>query len=51
MRPVLEGCCRFESLLDGTLGLEHIALINDALDVKHENELRYMKAKEKQRAG
>jgi hypothetical protein len=43
---VLAGCCRYESLLDCTLGLEDVALLNDALDVKDENERLYMKAKE-----
>ena len=46
MRPVLEGMCKYESLLDCTLGLEDIARMNDALDVKYENELRYRKANE-----
>jgi hypothetical protein len=41
MRPVLRGCCRFESLLDGTLSLSDVADINDALDVQDENERRY----------
>jgi hypothetical protein len=41
MRPVLRGCCRFESLLDGTLSLEDVADLNDALDVQDENERRY----------
>ncbi|WP_429498958.1 DUF6889 family protein [Robbsia andropogonis] len=31
---------RYESLLDGTLGLEDIALMNDALAVRADNELR-----------
>lgn len=48
MRPVIAGCCRYESLLDGTLGIEDVALLNDALDVKDENERRYMDAKERQ---
>jgi len=46
---VLAGCCKYESLLDGTLGLEDIALLNDALDVQQENERRYIEAKEKER--
>jgi len=41
---VLAGCCRYESLLNGTLGLEDIALMNDALDVQAENERRYHEA-------
>lgn len=30
--------CQFESLRDGTLGLEDIGLMNDALAVKADNE-------------
>lgn len=30
--------CRYESLKDGTLGLEDIALMNDALACKADNE-------------
>lgn len=41
LRPVLRGCCRYESLLDGTLSLEDVANLNDALDVQDENERRY----------
>lgn len=44
MRPILEGMCKYESLIDCTLSLEDIALMNDALDVKYENEARYRKA-------
>jgi hypothetical protein len=44
MRPVLEGMCKFESLTDGTLDLADIATMNDALDVKNENEHRYSEA-------
>jgi hypothetical protein len=47
LRPVVEGMCRFESLKDGTLSLGDVALMNDALDVRRENERRYMKHKEK----
>ena len=38
MRPVLAGMCRYESLLDGALGIADIALMNDALDVRADNE-------------
>lgn len=38
MAPVLEGLCKYESLLDGTLGLEDIALMNDALAVRADNQ-------------
>lgn len=44
MRPVLEGLCRYESLLDCTLDLADVARMNDALDVRAENENRYRKA-------
>ncbi|MFP5276984.1 MAG: DUF6889 family protein [Acidobacteriota bacterium] len=40
LRPVIEGMCRYESLLDGTVDLGDIARMNDALDVKQENERR-----------
>jgi hypothetical protein len=46
LRPVLEKLCRYESLKDGTIDLEDIAKLNDALDVKQENERRYRKANE-----
>ena len=38
--------CKYESLIDGTLGLADLALMNDALDVQDENERLYMVAKE-----
>ena len=44
LRPVLRGCCRYESLIDGTIGLEDIALMNDALTVQDENERLYQEA-------
>jgi hypothetical protein len=40
-RPVLAGLCHYESLYDGTVGLVDIARMNDALDVKAENERRH----------
>lgn len=36
--------CRYESLKDGTLSLGDIALMNDMLDVKNENERRIIEA-------
>ena len=44
MRPVLEGMCGYEGLIDGKLDLEDIARMNEALDVKFENERRFHKA-------
>jgi len=46
MRPALEGMCRYESLKDCTLDLVDIAKMNEALDVRIENENRYRKANE-----
>ena len=46
MLPVVEGLCKYESLIDGTLDLEDVARMNDALSVKCENEKRYRKANE-----
>lgn len=43
-RPVLEKMCLYESVKDGTLDLLDIAKMNDALDVKYENEERFRKA-------
>lgn len=47
MAPVLEGMCKYESLIDGTLSLLDVARMNEALEVKWENERRYRKATEK----
>lgn len=44
MRPVLRGMCRYESLIDGTLDLVDIALMNDAINVDDENRARVTKA-------
>lgn len=44
LRPVLEGICKFESLLDGTLDMADMALLNDALDIKDENSSRALAA-------
>jgi len=40
LRPVLRGMCRYESLVDGSIGLADVALMNDALDVQADNERR-----------
>jgi hypothetical protein len=44
LRPVLEGLCKYESLIDGTLDLADIVKMNEALDVRAENEKRYRDA-------
>jgi hypothetical protein len=38
LAPVMAGMCRYESLLDGTLDLADIALMNDALAVRSDNQ-------------
>lgn len=44
LRPVINGLIKYESLLDGTLSIDDIALLNDALDVKIQNEELYNEA-------
>jgi hypothetical protein len=46
MEPVLEGMCKYESLLDCTLDLEDVARLKDAIAVKYENQARYRRANE-----
>lgn len=40
LRPVLHGLCKYESLIDGTLTLADVDLLNEALDVDAENRYR-----------
>lgn len=40
MRPVLRGMVRLESLKDGSVDLEDIAMANEAIDVEQENSAR-----------
>ena len=44
LAPVLNGLCKYESLLDGTLMLEDIARMNDAYAVRLENQRRAREA-------
>jgi hypothetical protein len=39
-RPVMRGLIRAESLIDGTVDLAYIAILNDACDVEDENNRR-----------
>lgn len=48
MRPVVEGMTRYEAIHDPSLGLEDFARMNEALDVRNENEARMAKAAEEQ---
>ena len=49
MRPVLRGVYRMESLVDGSIDLEMVALANDALDTQDENERRWHASQERAR--
>lgn len=40
--------CKYESLIDGTLDLADIALMNDALDVVADNEYLIEEARERE---
>lgn len=40
IRPCLRGLCKYESLIDGTLSLADVSLLNEALDVEAENQYR-----------
>ena len=39
-RPVLRGLCKYESLVDGTLDLADVAMLNTWLEADAENEAR-----------
>lgn len=43
-RPVLRGLIKAESLIDGSVDMAFIALLNEALDVEQENTIRARKA-------
>jgi hypothetical protein len=49
LRPVLRKLLNYKSLIDGTVDLEDVAKLNDALDVSDENEARLQKAAERGR--
>lgn len=49
-RPLMRGMCKAEGMYDGTLKLEHIAKMNDVLDVLDENHARAQNALERARA-
>ena len=40
--------CRYESLLDGTLGLADVALMNDYLAVRADNEAAFRRKMERE---
>lgn len=49
MRPVAQGFCKYESLIDGTLDLADLARMNEYIDVFNENEARIREALEDRR--
>jgi hypothetical protein len=49
LRPVLEGLCQYESLKNGAIDLADVADMNDALNVRAENERRAHEAQTKNR--
>lgn len=44
MRPVLRGLIKGESLIDGSVDLEFVAVLNEAIDVEDENRARFERA-------
>lgn len=40
MRPVRKRMCQYESVINGTLDLVDIAIMNESLDVENENQDR-----------
>ena len=47
LAPVLAGMCRYESLKDGTLDLADIALMNDMLALRADNDHLMREARER----
>jgi hypothetical protein len=47
-RPMMRGLCRYESLLDGSIGMVDLAVMNDLVDVQDENDARARRAAEEQ---
>lgn len=47
-RPVVEGMLRAESLVDGSVDLAYVMLLNEAIDVRWENERRHRVALKQQ---
>ncbi len=48
LAPALAGMCKYESLLDGTLCLHDVALMNDALAVRNDNRALAERLREKE---
>ena len=43
-RPMVEGYCTYKDLIDGTLRLYDVAVLNDVIDVRNENDRRLEEA-------
>lgn len=43
-RPVAHGWCSYREIIDGTLGLEDVATMNDGITVEQENRARIERA-------
>ena len=48
MRPVAKGWCKYESLVNGSLSLYDVAVMNEAIEIKEENSYRMTQAASKQ---
>lgn len=46
LRPVLEGMCSYESLINGSIDLVDVDIMNEAIDVHIENKRRMHRANE-----
>ena len=46
MKPVLRGLCKYESMIDGTLSIYDVSLLNATIDVYDENQLRYSESQQ-----
>lgn len=44
LRPVGHGWCKYTDLIDGTLSLEDVAVMNEAINVAEENRARIARA-------
>lgn len=42
-RPTVRGMLKAESLLDGSVDLSFIAILNEAIDVEAENSMRFQR--------
>jgi hypothetical protein len=49
MRPVLEGMCNYESLVNGALDLADVSRMNEAIDVRNEMRARVQDIVESER--